>query len=248
MSKKIDARRLLALAAALGILAGIAPATSAGQAGGERHRGKVTATMDAGGYTYIEFEENGKKLWAAAPPFKVKAGDVVEMSGGMVMKDFTSQTLKRTFPEILFVSAVQVGGAAGAQAAALPPGHVPIAAKSAPAAVTVAPGSIVRAENGRTVEECFTRKAELRGRTVRIRGRVVKFNPGIMGLNWLHLRDGSGDKETNDLTVTTKDRAAVGDLVLVSGTLVLNKDLGSGYAFPVLLESAAIKVEAEPKR
>ena len=124
MSKKIDARRLFALAAAVGILAGIAPA-ALGQAGGERHRGKVTATMDAGGYTYIEFEENGKKLWAAAPPFKVKAGDVVEMSGGMVMKDFTSQTLKRTFPEILFVSAVQVGGAAGAQAAALPPGTRP---------------------------------------------------------------------------------------------------------------------------
>jgi hypothetical protein len=248
MSKKIGMRRLFSLAAVLGILAGIAPATAAGQAGAERHRGKVTATMDSGGYTYIEFDENGKKLWAAAPPFKVKVGDLVDMSGGMPMKDFASPTLKRTFDEILFVAAVQVGGAGGAPAAALPSGHVPIPSKSGPPAVTVPPGSIVRAENGRTVEECYARKNELKGRTVRIRGRVVKFNPDIMGLNWLHIRDGSGDKDTNDLTVTTKDRAAVGDLVLVTGTLARDKDLGSGYAFPILVENASVRVEGEPKR
>ena len=26
-----------------------------------------------------------------------------------------------------------------------------------------------------------------------IRGKVVKFTPGVMGKNWLHVRDGSGD-------------------------------------------------------
>jgi hypothetical protein len=204
--------------------------------------------MDSGGYTYIEFEENGKKLWAAAPPFKVKVGDTVELSGGMVMKNFTSPTLKRTFAEILFTGAVTVGGAPAAGTPTLPPGHVSITPKAGAAAVIIPPGSIPRAKDGRTVEECYARKAELKGKTVVVRGRVVKFNPEILGANWLHIQDGSGSKGTNDLTVTTTDKAAVGDVVLVMGTLVLDKDLGSGYAFPVLIEKALVKVEPPAKR
>jgi hypothetical protein len=44
-----------------------------------------------------------------------------------------------------------------------------------------------------------------------LRGKVVKFNPQIMGKNWLHVRDGSGDANarTNDLTITTDVPAKV---------------------------------------
>lgn len=40
---------------------------------------------------------------------------------------------------------------------------------------------------------------------------MVKFNPQIMGKNWLHVRDGSGDANahTNDLTITTDVPAKV---------------------------------------
>ena len=53
-----------------------------------------------------------------------------------------------------------------------------------------------------------------------MRGRVVKFLTQIMGKNWLHLRDGSGDAAagTNDLTVTTNATVKVGDLVVVAAT------------------------------
>ena len=49
-----------------------------------------------------------------------------------------------------------------------------------------------------------------RGVEVVVRGRVVKFNPEIMGRNWLHLRDGSGsaEKQDNDITITTSDVVA----------------------------------------
>ncbi len=61
-----------------------------------------------------------------------------------------------------------------------------------------------------------------------------------MGRNWIHIRDGSGSAEKSDfdLTVTTSEKAAVGDVVLVKGTLRFDQDFGSGYTYPVILEGA----------
>jgi len=47
----------------------------------------------------------------------------------------------------------------------------------------------------------------------------------------------------NDLTVTSKATTAVGETVVVTGTIVLGKDFGAGYTFPVLLEDASITSE-----
>ncbi len=66
-----------------------------------------------------------------------------------------------------------------------------------------------------------------------------------MDRNWLHIRDGSGETGTNDLTVTTTDAVpSIGDTVLVSGTLGLNRDFGMGYMYPVIVEDAKVTVEA----
>jgi hypothetical protein len=77
---------------------------------------------------------------------------------------------------------------------------------------------------------------------VAVRGKVVKYNPGIMGKNWIHLRDGSGsnEKKDNDLTVTTSDSAAVGGVVLVKGRVHLDRDFGSGYVYSVIIEDAKV--------
>jgi hypothetical protein len=71
---------------------------------------------------------------------------------------------------------------------------------------------------------------------------VVKVNNGIMGRNFVHLRDGSGEAAagTNNLVVTSKQTAAVGDQVSISGVVVLNREFGSGYAYPLLIEDATI--------
>ena len=62
-----------------------------------------------------------------------------------------------------------------------------------------------------------------------------------MNRNWVHLRDGSGAAgKDNDLTVTTSDNAAVGDVVVVKGTVRLDKDFGAGYAYPVIVEDAKV--------
>lgn len=103
--------------------------------------------------------------------------------------------------------------------------------------------AITKAKGGYTVEELFAKKDKLSGKKVTVRGKVAKFSPGIMGKNWIHLQDGSGKQGTNDMTVTTNQTAAVGDIVLITGNLVTNKDFGAGYKYEVIIEEATVKVE-----
>jgi hypothetical protein len=104
--------------------------------------------------------------------------------------------------------------------------------------------SVARAEgaDGRTVAEVVAQRATLKGKAVAIRGKVVKFNAGIMGKNWIHLRDGSGTPEgkDNDVTVTTNDTVAKGDVVLVKGTVAIDRDFGSGYTYALVVEDAKV--------
>ena len=102
---------------------------------------------------------------------------------------------------------------------------------------------IKRAENGQTVAEIITGKAKFVGKSIAVRGRVVKYNGGILGKNWLHVRDGSGAEGTNDLTVTTAATAKVGDLVLVTGVLSANRDFGGGYKYALIVEDAKVVAE-----
>lgn len=128
-------------------------------------------------------------------------------------------------------------------------------AASAPAAdphpIPAAPVDIVdvsgveRAEGGMTIAEIFEHKDHLAGQPVIVRGKVVKTNPGIMGRNWVHIRDGSGVEGSNDLTVTTVDvLPEIGDTVLVSGTLEANKDFGMGYVYAAIIDEADVTIES----
>jgi hypothetical protein len=103
---------------------------------------------------------------------------------------------------------------------------------------------IAKADGGKTVAEVFAEKASLAGKPVTVRGKVVKVNGGIMGKNWLHVRDGSGAEGTNDLTVTTAgELPALGTIVVVTGPVTLDKDFGMGYQYAVILEDAEVKAE-----
>lgn len=109
---------------------------------------------------------------------------------------------------------------------------------------TVDLSGIEKADGGKTIAEVFAEKDQLAGQAVVFRGKVVKVNANIMGKNWLHVRDGSGEEGTNDLTVTTADvLPEIGDTVLVTGTVALNKDFGMGYQYAILVEDAEVVVE-----
>ena len=98
------------------------------------------------------------------------------------------------------------------------------------------------AAGGMTVAAVWKDRSTLVGKKVTVRGKVVKFNGGILGVNWIHLQDGSGKAAdgTNDITVTSETDAKVGDVVTVTGVVGVNKDLGSGYQYPVIIEHASL--------
>ena len=66
-------------------------------------KGKVLETMDAAGYTYLNVETDQGSKWIAVNQ-TVEVGEEVTFMDGMVMQNFFSKTLDRTFPEIVFSS------------------------------------------------------------------------------------------------------------------------------------------------
>jgi hypothetical protein len=98
-----------------------------------------------------------------------------------------------------------------------------------------------RPDGGKTVAEIYQQQETLAGTSVLVRGKAVKVANNILGKNWIHLRDGSGEAGSNDLTVTTQATVAVGESVTVRGTLSLNRDFGAGYKYDVLLEDAEVQ-------
>ncbi|MBI5741852.1 MAG: DNA-binding protein [Nitrospirae bacterium] len=199
--------------------------------------GKVVEALDSGGYTYVNVEKDGKKTWVAVPQMKVKVGQNISFRPGAEMGSFTSKTLDRTFDSIIFSAGViQQPDAKPADKTAA--GKKADAPAVKPAKVEKAPG-----KNAYTVAELHEKSAKLEKKGVVVKGQVVKYSPGIMGKNWIHLQDGSGDssKGTNDILVTSQDVVAVGDVVTAKGTLYTNKDFGSGYKFAVIVEEAGVK-------
>ena len=123
----------------------------------------------------------------------------------------------------------------GAGSAASPHG-------AAPAAAPVKKIPKATGPNARTVAEVVSGKATLKDKPVLVRAQVVKVTAGVMGKNWVHLQDGSGKAAdgTHDVIATTKDTVAVGDVVNARGTVRTDVNIGSGYAYAVLIEDAAL--------
>ena len=233
------------------------PATgpeAAAPAPGSTLTGTVLETMDAAGYTYMKLKTAEGETWAAVNVSKVKKGETVTVANPMPMDGFESKTLNRKFDHIVFgtfappaAAAAPMGGEAAPAGLAVPTASASMAAQHAAAATgpeVTEKISVAKAEgaDGRTVAELFAQRAALKGKAVAVRGKVVKFNAGIMGRNWIHLRDGSGTPEgkNNDVTVTTNDTVAKGDVVLVKGTVAIDRDFGAGYTYTVIVEDGKV--------
>ncbi|NOQ46719.1 MAG: DNA-binding protein [Desulfobulbaceae bacterium] len=98
-------------------------------------------------------------------------------------------------------------------------------------------------ENAYTIAQCFDQAKELDTKKVQVRGKVMKVSRMIMGKNWLHIQDGSGNpmNNTHDLVVTTMADPAENSIVVVEGTLHANRDFGAGYKYAVIIEDVEIK-------
>jgi hypothetical protein len=71
-----------------------------------RPAGTAVQVIAAGGYTYVEVETEEGKFWLAGPETEITQGTRVQWKGPMLMRDFHSSSLDRTFSEIVFVDNV----------------------------------------------------------------------------------------------------------------------------------------------
>jgi len=201
-------------------------------------KGEVLEAKDVESYTYLRLKTSEGETWAAVGKTAVKKGQKVTVENIMVMNNFESKALKKTFPKIVFGTLAGAGGtAAGGSAAASPHSGQAVAAFSGNVKVPKASGP-----DARTVAEVIAKSAELKDKKVTVRGTVVKFTGMVMNKNWIHVRDGSGSAadKTDDLLVTTLDQAKVGDVVVIKGVVRTDKDFGAGYAYKVLVEEATL--------
>jgi len=208
----------------------------------EPHTGKVLQAINSGGYTYVELrKKSGEKIWLAVTAAEIPVGSQQTFSPGMVMVEFESKTLKRSFDKIVFSELVTPAKGKDKKE---------VSGKSPGSRGTVSPDVKVKVKkasgkNGYTIAELYKNKSKLNKKKVAVRGKVVKVSSNIMNKNWIHLRDGSGSHATGDfnLVVTSKSIPAEGEVVLVNGTFFKDKDFGGGYKYEVIIEDADFTIE-----
>lgn len=197
---------------------------------------KVVEVIHGGSYTYIGATENGNKKWIAVSKQMVNPGEVLYYYDALPMENFHSKEIDRTFDLIYFVNNISKTpeGEQPAKSGGMPSSH------HGKVATSEAEVKISKADGELKIADVFANKTEYSSKEFEIRGAVVKVNEQVMGKNWVHIQDGTGNDGKFDLTITTQADVKVGDIVTFKGKLTLEKDFGAGYFYDVIMEDATL--------
>ena len=228
------------------------------------HKVVVQDMLQASEYTYLRVKDNNNSdVWLAVPTIKAKVGDTYYYEGGVEMKKFESKELNRVFESIILLEKINTEPKSSAVVASdnksysNPPTADQPSGDQGVGAGTTTPTSetykrkatppekkeikVAIAKGGISIADLYAKKEAYSGKTVIIKGQVTKYTPGVMNKNWIHIQDGSDFSGKFDLTVTSDKEVALGDIVTLEGKIALNKDLGYGYFFDVIMEDAITK-------
>ncbi len=196
----------------------------------------VLEAIDAGTYTYLRLEADGKDFWAAINARPVEIGKTYYYVESVWMKNFESKQLKRTFDSILFI------GYFGEQSQHTGNTAMPAATQGQSDASKEGDIKITHKGEEISLAELFVNKEKYSGKQATVKGKVVKINRNIMNQNWIHIQDGTSYEGQFDLTITMKDpvKFNLDDVVSFQGTIALDKDFGAGYVYAIIMESAAV--------
>ena len=90
-----------------------------------------------------------------------------------------------------------------------------------------------------TIAEIFANKDSLKGKRVQVKGKVVKVSHNIMKLNWIHIKDGTGEKGNDKIIFRSKTQSApVDSEVVAQGIVDTNLDFGYGYTYSILIDDS----------
>ncbi|MEW5739496.1 MAG: nucleotide-binding protein [Myxococcota bacterium] len=207
--------------------------------------GTVAEVIQVPNYTYLRLKGPAGEVWAAISSNpSVREGQQVRLASATEMTGFTSKSLGRTFDSIYFgelEGAAAPMGAAPTGAQGLPPGHPPMGGSPGGSAA----GALAAVEQAGSalslrVTDVFSERAVLNGKKVRVAGVATKVT-AVQGAWYVHLKDGSGTPgKDDDLTVITSSEVKADAKVTVEGRVALDKDVGMGTPYPVVVENATV--------
>lgn len=200
------------------------------------HQVTIDEVIQTSSYTYLKVTENDQERWLAVNRQEVEVGEQYYYESALEMKDFESKALGRVFESIYFVQKFSKQPIVS---------NNPVAGKQSPQGKALEDFNdgieVKPVEGGLTIAELYASKEEYSGKKVTVKGQVVKVNKSIMSRNWLHIQDGTKHGENYDLTITSDEVAEVGDVIVVEGTVTLEKDFGAGYFYELIMENGKIQ-------
>lgn len=191
-------------------------------------------------YSYIRVLEDGEESWIAAPTTPVTIGNTYYYGKTMEMKNFESKDLGKTFETIYFVERISETEEEATTPLTENPHPQSTAAEATKPVIEKKEIAVEAIANGISIAELFKNKEKYNNTVVTLKGEVTKYNPAIMGMNWIHMQDGTEFNGEFDLTVTTAAELKIGDVVTIQGKVALNKDFGAGYVYGIIVENATL--------
>lgn len=191
----------------------------------------VEEVLQTSQYTYILTKQDNQDLWLAISKMNMEIGSIYYYQDGLLMSNFKSQELDRTFDKIIFVDELfSTPPTAKVESNSTDLIHSgSVSSEKNNISVAVADGGI-------SIADLYSKKNTYSGKVVKISGKVVKYNPEIMERNWIHLQDGTDFEGQFDLTVTSNVNVSIGSIVTFEGLITLDKDFGYGYFYDVIME------------
>ena len=189
------------------------------------HQVVANEILNTDRYTYLYVTEGNRKFWLATSKMDAKKGRSYMYSGGLMKVNFESLEFKRNFDTIYLVS--QVIDASMHTANNPLPQDIDAEQITNKTPLPEIKGSV-------KIADLLKNKAKYKDKIITVTGAVTKVNNGIMGKNWVHIRDKSG----KDLTITTNSVVNVSDAVAFKGKITLDKDFGAGYKYDIIMEEA----------
>jgi len=211
----------------------------------------VKEVVQTSSYTYVRVSESNNEYWCALNKSEIVTGKTYYWLKGWEMNQFRSKELNKTFASIFFLESLS-------ETPPVPAGNSisenqnpenlsnqnQVSTASMPGRQSIQEKEgikLVKAKDGITIAELFANRKNYNGKVVKIRGEVVKISPAIMDRNWIHIQDGTKEGANYDLTITTLDSTSIGNVVVAEGIISLDKDIGAGYNYEVLMENAKLK-------
>lgn len=179
----------------------------------------VEQVVDRGATQLLSVRQGPWKTWVEVPDVGVEVGDYVLLGKGNSRSDVEIPELGQRAGEVVDIANVQV-----------------VDEETARRTVSsIAPPDAV------AVQTVYAELDQRAGAPIVVYGTVVKATNAV-GSIWVHLQDGTGDKDsgTHDLMIQTQAPVARGQRVAFRGMLRKDADLGFGYEYRAMLEAAEL--------